>query len=48
MQCEELNIVPEKPRGNIIDFYNNVFVIANNEYLVSLKKDILCSLNGVR
>ena len=48
MQCEELNIVPEKPRGNIIDFYNHVFVIANNEYLVSLKKDILCSLNGVR
>ncbi|KAM7457947.1 hypothetical protein BLSTO_01284 [Blastocystis sp. subtype 1] len=33
MGCEELGIRPEKQRGNIIDFYNNVFVLANNDYL---------------
>lgn len=42
MGCEELGIRPEKQRGNIIDFYNNVFVLANNDYLVALKKHILC------
>ena len=41
MGCEELGIRPEKQRGNIIDFYNNVFVLANNDYLVALKKHIL-------
>jgi len=28
-------------RGSIIDFYNTVFVAANNDYLVSIKRNIL-------
>lgn len=28
-------------RGSIIDFYNTVFVAANNDYLVGIKRNIL-------
>lgn len=31
---------PETKKGSIIDFYNKVFVVSNNDYLVSIKRNI--------
>lgn len=30
----------EQDSGNIIEFYNSVFVVVNNEYLIEMKKNI--------
>lgn len=35
----------EKKAGNIIEFYNFIFVVVNNEYLVKLKKNILSNMS---
>ena len=41
MKVDEIVTGFEEERGNIIEFYNNIFVIANNEYLVQIKNNIL-------
>lgn len=34
-------VAAEPKKGSIIDFYNNVFVASNNDYLVGIKRNIL-------
>lgn len=41
----EVKVDTEKKAGNIIEFYNFIFVVVNNEYLVKLKKDILSNMS---
>ena len=41
MKVEEIVTSYDHDRGNIIEFYNNIFVIANNKYLVDIKNHIL-------
>lgn len=40
MKIDEIVTGYDQDRGNIIDFYNNIFVIANNEFLVQMKNNI--------
>ena len=41
----EVKVDTEKKAGNIIEFYNFIFVVVNNEYLVKLKKNILSNMS---
>ena len=41
----EVKVDTEKKAGNIIEFYNFIFVVVNNEYLVKLKKNILLNIS---
>ena len=41
MKIDEIVTSFDQDRGNIIEFYNNIFVIANNEYLLQIKNNIL-------
>ena len=41
----EVKVDTEKKTGNIIEFYNFIFVVVNNEYLVKLKKNILSDVS---
>lgn len=40
MKIDEIVTGFDQDRGNIIEFYNHIFVIANNEYLVQIKNNI--------
>ena len=42
---EEVEMEVEKGYGNIIEFYNSVFVVVNTEYLTEMKKNIPIVLN---
>ena len=45
MQQEGVISDATKPRGNIIDFYNAIFVVTNNDYLVEIRNNIQHSNN---
>ena len=40
MQQEGVISDATKPRGNIIDFYNAIFVVTNNDYLIEIRNNI--------
>ena len=41
LKVEELDLRADKPKGNIIEFYNNAFVGAANKFMIELKNNIL-------
>lgn len=45
MQQEGVISDATRTRGNIIDFYNAIFVVTNNDYLIEIRNDIQCSRN---
>lgn len=40
LYVEGMDVEMERSTGNIIDFYNGVFVSVNNEFLIQMKKNI--------
>ena len=43
MQQEGIISDATRTRGNIIDFYNAIFVVNNNDYLIEIRNNILHS-----